>query len=78
MIAKRCNDHLNFHECVQFNTRKTLRKVQLLPGIEPRPQRGGSTTLTTAPIPLTTQHEALKQEILNMLILPRNYRLYNV
>ena len=30
-----------------------MKKLQLLPGIEPHPQRWESTTLTTAPIPLT-------------------------
>ena len=30
-----------------------MKKLQLLPGIEPHPQRLESTTLTTAPIPLT-------------------------
>ena len=33
--------------------KETIRKLQLLPGIEPHPQRWESTTLTTAPIPLT-------------------------
>ena len=33
--------------------KETMRKLQLLPGIEPQPQGWESTTLTTAPIPLT-------------------------
>ena len=31
--------------------KETTRKLQLLPGIEPQPQRWESTTLTTVPIP---------------------------
>ena len=33
--------------------KETMRKLQLLPGIEPHPQGLESTTLTTAPIPLS-------------------------
>ena len=37
-----------------------MRKLQLLPGIEPLPQELESTTLTTAPIPLTKVFIALE------------------
>ena len=44
-----------------------MRKLQLLPGIEPHPQEWESTTLTTAPIPLTCTLE-VKWTLLAKLI----------
>ena len=89
MAAKQLNDHTNhnnYFTCWSEHTKHsdkpllndTMRKLQLLPGIELHPQGWESSTLTTAPISLTTQHqsqslykiEALKQQLLYMLIEP--------
>ena len=60
----RYNEHINYpaYFVCFFTHTKTLKKLQLLPGIEPHPQRCESRTLNTAPIPLTN-YTTLMQEI---------------
>ena len=41
--------------------KETMRRLQFLSGIEPHPQRWESTTLTTAPIPLTSRYQPFKR-----------------
>ena len=70
MVAKVLIEHINYParilQCVLFNlhTMRICEKPVLLPGIELCPKGQESTALTTTPILLTTQPQA----ILDMLI----------